>query len=80
MNFTYCRQVYMAYKKEKSKRKVSKLLPDQSTKNIVENQKEEQTSATVLVYYQVIDSIYNIIYIRASLATWRIPLNSPKNT
>ena len=25
MNFTYCRQVYMAYKKEKSKRKVSKL-------------------------------------------------------
>ena len=42
-------------------------------KNIVENQREEQTSATVLVYYQVIDSIYNIIYIRATLATWRIP-------
>ena len=25
MNFTYCRQVYMAYKKEKSKRKLPKL-------------------------------------------------------
>ena len=26
MNFIYCRRVYMAYKKEKSKRKLSKLL------------------------------------------------------
>ena len=26
MNFIYCRRVYIAYKKEKSKRKVSKLL------------------------------------------------------
>ena len=26
MNFIYCRRVYKAYKKEKSKRKVSKLL------------------------------------------------------
>ena len=26
MNFIYCRRVFMAYKKEKSKRKVSKLI------------------------------------------------------
>ena len=26
MNFIYCRRVYMAYKKEKSKRKLPKLL------------------------------------------------------
>ena len=33
MNFTYCRQVYMAYKKEKSKRKLPKLL---NTRAIIE--------------------------------------------
>ena len=31
MNFTYCRQVYMAYKKEKSKRKLSKLIAHYNT-------------------------------------------------
>ena len=32
MNFIYCRRVYIAYKKEKSKRKVSKLLANLSQK------------------------------------------------
>ena len=54
MNFIYCRRVYMAYKKEKSKRKLSKLIVFSKVAPLYSCR---LVSYQVLYYYRVVISL-----------------------